>query len=241
MASISDEETNNENVPEYAGRNVRLNQVLSVQGIDDRAHGGYYYGEPLAEAQAPAQDPVGWGISDFRPIVHRIVRLFKRKPTREHDEYLCRLFLDQASQQFHISEDANNMLMVIDTFIPDVYRACVYRSANHRSRYGSWRTQMDRVETRSFLHTIMDYLSGNIFDTIRVKRFGPENASTITVDTIHAMTFGKGNDVTDAFQNRYVLIHWRLVHSVELQKGQQMISLQNQDMLTWVSRFESHE
>ena len=236
MASISDEETNNENVPEVV-LHLRLNQVLSVvQRTDDRVH-SYTYGQPLAEAQAPARDPVGWGVTDFRPIIHNAVRFILSKPTREHDEELCRRFLEQASQQFEITEDANSMLMVIDTFIPDVYKACVYRSANHKSRYGSWRTLLERIEAISFLRTIKDYLSGNLYDTVRVKRFGLEDATSITVDTVHAMTYGKENDVCDAYKNRYVLVHWRVVHTVKQDEEQQ--SLQNQSILTWFSRFAS--
>ena len=236
MANISDGETNNENEQEEAenaAKHFRLNTIISVQGTDDRVN--YEYGQPLAEACPCVCSR--WGVSDFRLIVHRACRLILRKPTMEHDEELCRRFLEQALQQFDITEDANNMVFVIDTFIPDVYEACVYRAAVHQNLYGPWMTLLEMVEARSFLRTINDYLSGNLFDTLRVKRFGLEDATSITVDTVHAMTYGKGNDVCDAYKNRYVLVHWRLVHTVKQDEEQQ--SLQNQNILTWFSRFAS--
>lgn len=236
---MSNEETNNQTMPEkdcvQELRNIiRLNQIMHVHGTGDRL--SYKYGVPVAHTQTPIRYFRGWGVTDFRPLVHTALRLILLKPTREHQEDLCRQFIKQALQQFDITEDANNMLIVIDTFIPDVYKACVYRSEVHQNLYGPWRAVMERIGATSLLHTITDYVSGNLFDTLRVKRISPENASTITVDTIHAMTFGSGNDVNDAYENRYVLVHWRIVHTVEQEENQTQ-SLENQRKQTWFSSF----
>ena len=159
-----------------------------------RPNDHYLYGQPLAVIPQEENIPIDttrWGVVDFRPLVHDSIRFGLKKSTSVHDHNNCMNFLAQAMEHYNIREGEGSTLMVIDTFIDDVYNACVYRSQENVEFYGTWRNIMNQIEYTSFMRNFRDYISGELYDIFDVKRVNPTDNEFI-VDTIHPH-YGGGN------------------------------------------------
>ena len=214
MASMSDEETNNQSMPEKdcvteLRQIVLLNELLVLNNEKSDEKNEHLTGQPLAIASTTEDTEEGdssWRkYSDFRPLVHSGLRMWRGLPTKEHDPNTLTEYLKWAFEYLEIKESDDSMVLVIDMFIDNVYEACVYRSQKHEEYYGSWRNLMQMIETTSLIASIGRYFKNQLHDELRIKRLSSDESESIFVDTVHAKTY--------LWRTRYTLVDWKIVET----------------------------